>query len=441
MSGVDTIFARATPPGRAAIAVLRLSGSRSGEVLALLAGGLPAPRSASLRRLADPATAEVLDQALVLWFPGPASYTGEDCVEFHLHGGSAVISAVSETLMRLGCRPAEPGEFTRRAFVNGKLDLLQAEAVADLIDSETTAQRLQALRQADGALSRLYESWAERATRILAHMEAAIEFEMDDLPTDLAAGARHLAAALGSDIARHLDDGSRGERLREGLSVAILGAPNAGKSSLLNALLGRPAAIVSAQAGTTRDVVEGRLDLGGIPAVIADTAGLRDTTDEVEQEGVRRAQAKGRDADILLLVMPADQLPDTGALRLLAERPDALLVLSKCDLAWGPDLVEGRAAIRTSVRTGSGMEELRAVLAKEAERRAALTEAPAPTRARHRAALNEALDLLHQGSEAQLPEVAAEAFRAALGAIGRLTGRVDVETVLDAVFSEFCIGK
>ena len=312
----DTIFAKASGAGQAAVAVLRLSGPGAGPALAQLAGRLPAPRHASLRRLRCPRSQEVLDQALVLWFPGPQSYTGEDSAELHLHGGAAVVAGVAEALAGLGCRPAEPGEFTRRAFLHGKLDLTQAEAVADLIAAETAAQRRQALRQAEGALATLYGAWTARATRILAHQEAAIEFEMDDLPSDLSAQARREAATLGQEIAAHLDDGNRGERLREGLSIAILGAPNAGKSSLLNALVGRDAAIVSTQAGTTRDVVEVRLDLGGIPAILADTAGLRATQDEIEQEGVRRARRRAEEADLVLAVFAADAAPDTETLAL-----------------------------------------------------------------------------------------------------------------------------
>jgi len=442
MSGeTDTIFAKASGAGQAAVAVVRLSGPRTGDVVGRLARGLPAPRLASLRRLLSPEEREILDQALVLWFPGPRSYTGEDAAELHLHGGAAVIAGVAEALVALGCRPAEPGEFTRRAFLHGKLDLTQAEAIADLIGAETAAQRRQALRQADGALARLYAGWTERATRILAHQEAAIEFEMDDLPSDVAERARADAAALREEIGRHLDDGGRGERLREGLSIAILGAPNAGKSSLLNALLGRDAAIVSARPGTTRDVIEAPLDLGGIPAVLADTAGLRGTTDEIEQEGVRRARARGGEADLVLAVFAADAPPDAETLALIAARPEALVVASKCDLAPPPERIAGRAALATSTRTGAGLAELRAHLASMAEQRAGLTEAPLLTRARHRAALAEAVARLAEAQAAPLPELAAESCRGAVLALGRLTGRVGVEDVLDIVFGDFCIGK
>ncbi len=437
----DTIFAKASGAGQAAVAVLRLSGPGSGPALAQLAGRLPAPRHASLRRLRCPRSQEVLDQALVLWFPGPQSYTGEDSAELHLHGGAAVVAGVADALASLGCRPAEPGEFTRRAFLHGKLDLTQAEAVADLIAAETAAQRRQALRQAEGALSSLYGAWTARATRILAHQEAAIEFEMDDLPSDLSAQARQEAAALGQEIATHLDDGGRGERLREGLSIAILGAPNAGKSSLLNALVGRDAAIVSPQAGTTRDVVEVRLDLGGIPALLADTAGLRTARDEIEQEGIRRARHRAEEADLILAVFAADAAPDDETLALAAARPDAVIVAAKADLAPVPALIAGRAPLPTSTRTGEGLAALKAALAEAAERRAGLADAPTLTRARHRAALTEAAARLAEAASAPLPELAAEAYRGAVLALGRLTGRVGVEDVLDVVFGDFCIGK
>jgi tRNA modification GTPase len=437
----DTIFARASGAGQAAVTILRLSGGSTAAVVARLAGALPAPRRASVRWLRCPETAEALDHALLLWFPAPGSYTGEDAAELHLHGGSAVLAGVCDALVALGCRPAEPGEFTRRAFLHGKLDLTQAEAIADLVAAETAAQRSQALRQADGALSRLYGAWTARAARLLAHQEAAIEFEMDDLPSNLGADARDGAAALAGEIAAHLDDGHRGERLREGLSVAIVGAPNAGKSSLLNALAGREAAIVSARPGTTRDVVECRFDLGGVPAILADTAGLRQTTDEIEQEGVRRARARASEADLLLAVFAADASPDAETLALVGTMPEAILVATKCDLADPPALIAGRPPIPTSARTGSGLAELRTAMTGLAARRAGLTEAPLLTRSRHRAALTEAVARLGEGVAAPLPELAAEAYREAVQALGRLTGRVGVEDILDIVFGDFCIGK
>jgi tRNA modification GTPase len=437
----DTIFARASGAGAAAVAVLRISGPSAGRVLCALAGPLPDPRRASLRTLRGAGADDILDRALVLWFPGPHSYTGEDSCELQIHGGAAVLADVTEALVSLGCRPAEAGEFTRRAFLHGRLDLTQAEAIADLISAETSAQRRQALRQAEGALGQLYGAWTARASRMLAHQEAAIEFAMDDLPTDLDDAARRSAAALADEIGRHLDDERRGEKLRDGISVAILGAPNAGKSSLLNALAERDAAIVSAQPGTTRDVVECRLILAGIPVTLADTAGLRSTGDEIEREGVRRARSWAEAADVLIAAFAADAAPDEPTLALLAARPDALVVMTKSDLAEPAAPLPDRDFLATSVRLGTGLATLKAELARRAEQRAGTADAPAITRARHRAALTEALGLLTEARGARQPEIAAESYRGAVRALGRLTGQVDVEDVLGIVFADFCIGK
>ncbi len=428
-----TIFALATGAGRAAVAVLRVSGPEAGRVLAALAGPLPEPRRASLRTLRH--KNEALDRALVLWFPGPASYTGEDSAELHLHGGPAVVAAVGEALVALGARPAEPGEFTRRAFLHGRLDLTEAEGIADLIAAETEAQRRQALRQAEGGLSARLGGWAAALMRLLARQEAFIEFEEEDLPGDLDARVAEEAGVLRAEMAALLAEGVRGERLREGVAVAILGAPNAGKSALLNALAGREAAIVSARAGTTRDVVEVRLVLAGVPVTLADTAGLRETVDEIEAEGVRRALARAEAADLRLLVFPADASPDPSTLALRG--PSALVVGSKADL--GPVAVAG--ALPVSARSGAGMEALRAALEAEVAARAGLAAAAGLTRPRHRAAVREAVEWLARLDGAGLPELRAEALRGALSALGRLTGRIGVEQVLDLVFSEFCIGK
>lgn len=439
MSDTDTIFALATGAGRGAIAVLRVSGAASGPILRAMASTLPKARQASLRRLRAVPGGEVLDQALVLWLPGPASYTGEDSAELHLHGGPAVIAAVAGALASLGARPAEAGEFTRRAFLNGRMDLTAAEGIADLIAAETQAQRRQALRQADGALARLLEGWAEQLIRLLAHQEAAIEFADDDLPSDLGQRARAGAAALRAEVASHLAEDSRGERLREGVVVAILGAPNAGKSSLLNALAGREAAIVSARAGTTRDVVEVRLVLAGVPVTLADTAGLRDAADEIEQEGIRRARRRAEEADLVLAVFAADTPPDASTLAWV--RPGTLVVANKVDLAPAPGLIGGVAPLALSARTGAGLDAVRMRLEAEAVRLAGTGDAALLTRPRHRAALSEAATWLAQAEEAALPELVSESLRAALRALGLLTGRVGVEDILDVVFGEFCIGK
>jgi tRNA modification GTPase len=431
----DTIFAPASGAGRAAITLVRVSGRQTAEMVRRLAGRLPEPRVASLRRLRG-ADGDVLDRALVLWFPGPASYSGEDCAELHLHGGRAVLRAVAEALVALGCRPAEPGEFTRRALLNGRLDLTEAEGIADLIGAETEAQRVQALRQAEGALSRRLASWSGRIAALLAWQEAAIEFAEDGVPSDLDARARGGAAALRAEMASGLAEGARAERLRDGVAVAILGAPNAGKSSLLNALAGREAAIVSARAGTTRDVVEVAVELAGVPVVLADTAGLRETGDEIEAEGVRRALARAEAADLRLAVFAADAEPDAATLGLLGG-PGTIAVVNKVDLAT-PGV---NGAVAVSARTGAGLDALRARLAEEVAARAGLTEAAALTRPRHMAALAEAAAALAEAEAAPLPEIAAEGLRAALAAVGRITGRVGVEEILDRVFGEFCIGK
>ncbi|WP_426959952.1 tRNA uridine-5-carboxymethylaminomethyl(34) synthesis GTPase MnmE [Muricoccus radiodurans] len=433
------MFALATAPGRSAVAVVRLSGQRTGAVVTAMAGRLPKPRRASLRRLRAE-NGDVLDEALVLWFPAPGSYTGEDSAELHLHGGPAVVAGVLDAVTCLGARPAEPGEFTRRAVLNSRLDLTMAEGIADLIAAETTAQARQALRQAGGELGVLCDGWSERVTRMLAHQEAEIEFAEEGLPSDLEMGVRAGASALAQEVAAHLADSAAGERVRLGLDVAILGAPNAGKSSLLNALVGREAAIVSARAGTTRDVVEARMILAGLPATLADTAGLREAGDEIEAEGVRRALHRGEGADLVLAVLAVDAEPDPPTLALLARR-SCIVIASKTDLGPAPVSLAGQPVIAISARTGAGIADLRARLEAEANALAPLAEAALLTRPRHRAALAEAVSWLREAAEDRMPEIRAEALRAARQALGRLTGRVGAEEVLDQVFAEFCIGK
>jgi tRNA modification GTPase len=391
-----------------------------------------------LRRLRAP-DGETLDHSLVLWFPGPASYTGEDAAELHLHGGRSIIAGAIDALAVAGLRQAEPGEFTRRAFLHGKMDLTAAEAIADLIAAETAAQRRQALHQADGGLARLYGGWAERLARLLAHQEAAIEFAEDGLPTDLDAKARAGAGELRAEIEAHLADARRGELLREGLVFAIIGAPNAGKSSLLNALVGREAAIVSARAGTTRDIVEARLDLAGVPVTLSDTAGLREAADEIEAEGIKRAERRAHEAQLVITLFAADQPPDSETLRWIG--PEALVLVNKCDLAPAPAMIAGVPAIAISARQGTGLDALRDRLAEVALRLTGAGQGNQLTRPRHRAALTEASALLAEAEEASLAELTAEALRAALFALGRLTGRVGVEEILDIVFRDFCIGK
>ncbi|KAA0575587.1 tRNA uridine-5-carboxymethylaminomethyl(34) synthesis GTPase MnmE [Azospirillum sp. Sh1] len=443
-----TIYALATAPGRSGVAVVRISGPQAGSALMALTGRTPpAPRRAVLTKLRDPRTGDALDDALVLRFTAPASFTGEDVVELHLHGGRAVVTGVIEALAILpGLRLAEPGEFTRRAFENGKLDLTEAEAVADLIDAETTAQRRQALRQMEGALGKLYDGWRERLTRALAHIEADIDFAEDDLPGGVADAVRPVIAGLADEIATHLDDGGRGERLREGLHIAIVGAPNAGKSSLLNALARRDAAIVSARAGTTRDIIEVHLDLGGYPVILADTAGLREAAaDEVEEEGIRRARDRAARADVKVAVFDATTLPDLDPATLDLIDADTVVVFNKTDLATDgnlrPDLSPIVAPTLVSAHTGAGLKALEEKLTAFSADRLAIGSAPSLTRARHRAALMECRESLLRALDAPLPELAAEDVRLASRALGRITGRVDVEDLLDVIFRDFCIGK
>jgi tRNA modification GTPase len=435
---IDTIFAPATATGRAAIALLRLSGPRSGDAVLTLTGNMPPPRSARRTRFVDPATGETLDDGLVLWFPGPNSATGEDVAEFHLHGSRAVLAAVMGVLGRLGLRLAEPGEFTCRAFHNGKLDLLQAEAIADLVEAETEAQRRQARRQLDGELGGLYRGWRDRLTRVLAHLEAAIDFPDEDLPVEIEKLILGEAERLIAEIESHLDDGHRGERLRDGIMVAIIGPPNAGKSSILNRIAQRDAAITSPVAGTTRDIVEVAIDLRGYPVVLADTAGLRDSDDLVEQEGLRRALRRAKEAEIRLFVFDAGS-SDQARGAVPWPGPDTILVANKIDLVPARrDLPD--AALPISALTGEGIEALLLALGGRVAEGYRI-EAPVLTRTRHRQALEDTAASLNRALAAPLPELRAEDFRLALRSLGRITGSVDVEDLLDVIFRDFCIGK
>lgn len=439
----DDIFALASGPGRNAIAVYRLSGRAAGETLQkLLGGGLPPARRALLRRLLAHDGA-IIDQALVLWFPAPQSFTGEDVVELHLHGGRAIANALIETLTSWGWRPAEPGEFTQRAFEAGKLDLTQAEAIADLVAADTEAQRRQALTQLEGALGALYEGWRQRLLAAQAHLEAAIDFAEEDLPADLMQRSRVSLAELGREIADHLADGGRGELLRDGMRIALLGVPNAGKSSLFNILAGRDAAIVSPLAGTTRDVIETTLDIGGYKILLADTAGLRQGDGPIEIEGVRRARLEADKADIRLVLLDGAAWPECDPESLALAQQNALLVLNKSDLLAQdpPDHLNGQAMIAISTRSGAGIEQLWSCLRAMVEARLAPGDTPSLTRMRHRLALQEAAESLARATQEILPELVAEDVRGASHALGRITGHVDVEAMLDIIFRDFCIGK
>lgn len=441
MSQAGTIYALSSAQGRAGVAVVRVSGPEAGKALHTLAGSGNFPaRKAVLATLRDD-HGEAIDRALVLWFPGPGSFTGEDVAEFHVHGGRAVVEAVLAALGRVpGLKPAEPGAFTRRAVENGKFDLTGAEALADLIEAETEAQRRQALRQYDGVLAALYDGWRARLIQASAWAEAVIDFSEEEIPDGVRAEARQVMEEILKEIQRHLNDSHRGEIVREGLYLTMIGQPNSGKSTLVNALAKRDVAIVSETAGTTRDVIEVRMDLGGYAVTLADTAGLREAAGAIEAEGVRRALARAEAADIVVLVLDGTAGNPFSGIPAEARAKADLAVWNKTDLPF-PIPREG---LRISARTGAGLPELiEALTGLVRERLAGAGEAPVLTRARHRYALEEAADALARALQAPLdaPELMAEDMRLALRALGRITGRVDVEELLDVIFRDFCIGK
>jgi tRNA modification GTPase len=469
MSAVrTTIFALSSAPGRAAVAVFRVSGPAAGELLDRLASPRPKPRAAALRRVRAPGEVEPFDEALVLWLPGPRSETGEDMAELHVHGGRAVAAAATAALVAAGAIPARPGEFARRAFEAGRLDLTQAEAVADLVDAETEGQRRQAMRQMQGALGASYDRWRSALLDVIARVEVVIDFPDEG---DVAAAAgRGLAAEtaalldrLAAEMDSHLADAHRGERVRDGFHVAILGATNVGKSSLLNRLARRDAAIVADVPGTTRDVVEVHLGLVGQLVVLADTAGLAEAGrgrkdmigDAIEAEGVRRALARAADADLRLGVVDAERPETVMALTGLLRGGD-LIWINKTDAA-APDAAESMIrspiqrfhveppieALAGSAVSAAGIESLEAALASRVAALAGSTEAAPLTRVRHRLAVERAREALRRARPrlADAAELAAEDLRLAARALGEITGRVDVEEILDRVFAGFCIGK
>lgn len=451
-ASADTIFARASGAGKAGVAVFRLSGPQAHSIFKKLAGKRIDNRIASFVTVRDPETGAVIDRGLAILFAAPKSYTGEDVAELHLHGSRAVEAALYEALTKACARPAEAGEFTLRALRNGKLDLAQAEALADLIDSETTLQRMQALGQLEGRLSEAAEGWRRGLIEIMAPLEADIDFpDEGDVPAAVAARAGPAIQNLKEALTAFLNQSVRARRIREGVSIAVIGPPNAGKSSLVNALAGSDVAIVSDIAGTTRDVLETRLDLGGIVAAIADTAGIRGMAgDVIEEEGIKRARARAEKADIRVLVIdPAEASPEAAAPLIALLNPGDFLIRSKADLAGGLAARSGTAipapagvsALEVSVKTGAGMEALVAALAEAVG--ASGADGPALTRARHVAAVEEALAALSRAeiNIARAPELAAEDARLAARALGKITGAVGIEDVLGEIFSSFCIGK
>ena len=463
----DTIIALASGAGRAGVAVIRISGPGSAGLLRSMTRverivsretSLPEPRRATTRTLRD-AEGGFLDEALVLWMPGPHSYTGEDVVELHVHGGPAVIEAVTQSALRTRlCRIADPGEFTRRAFDAGRMDLTQAEAIGDLIDAETEGQRRQAGRLYQGEAARVFEGWRGLLITAMAALEASIDFpDESDIPGEIDLTALAPIEALAADLEQALGDAGRLASVREGFRIAILGPPNAGKSSLMNRLARREAAIVSPIAGTTRDVVEVRLVLSGFPVWVADTAGLREAQDAIEAEGVRRALTRAEEADLRIWVSDASAPTEGGNVsretsagggrsRLGQVRPGDIRVFNKADLVERapPDAGDEDVFVVSAV-SGAGLDALERQLAQVVRQRLEADEAPLVTRARHRELVEEALAAVERGLEAARTgigaELVSEDLRLAARALGRITGSIDAEDLLDRIFSQFCVGK
>jgi len=449
---MSTIFALATPASRSGVAIFRISGSLASDTLKQLGCiNLLSPRVASLRRLTRHDNNEALDEALVLWFPAPQSFTGEDVAELHVHGSLAVIHDITQYLSSLpGLRLANPGEFSRRAFDNGRMDLTQIEGLADLIDAESSLQRKQALRQMDGELEKLYSRWREELITILALMEAYIDFPDEDIPLEITEQIKRDVESLLHSLTKHASD-PRGKSLREGLYIAIIGAPNAGKSSLLNLLAKRDVAIVSDIAGTTRDTIEVHLDINGYPITLADTAGLRESDNVIEKEGVKRARQKAQHADCRLCIFDAETLesPPIDILNLVDD--SSLVIINKSDrlsnsqIPTIEQLPSSKVPLLISATTGEGLDELLGAIGSLAEKYMHPGNDPVFTRERHRVALNNTSEslkqFLHNISTNSPIELCAEDLRHAAHTLGRITGRIDVEDLLDKIFSSFCIGK
>ena len=452
-STTETIFALSSAAGKAGVSIIRVSGSKALSSLKTLTPSHSAPtiRKTKLVTLRNPETKAPIDKAMIIYFEGPHSFTGEDVVEYHCHGSPAVIKELLEALGKLeDHRLAQHGEFTRRAFDNGRMDLTEAEAIADLIDAETLYQKEQALMQMDGALSNLYNGWAEELTKSLAYIEAIIDFPDEDVPDTETAKAKPAIEKLSIEIMAHLNDGRRGERLRDGIKIAIIGAPNAGKSSLVNALSQREIAIVSDMAGTTRDVIDVHLNIAGFPVILSDTAGLRpdqigtDGHDKIEAEGMRRALQAANDADIRILMfdMSLAEL-DNHTTNLINE--NSLIVYNKKDLASKQDAFHVKHNIEPFIISTNDENDLQSFIQGLGifikEKFSVSRETPSLTRERYRQNLEEASEFLSNSLLQDQPELMAQDLRFAIHALGRITGRIDVEDLLDVIFKDFCIGK
>ena len=442
-----TIYALSTGPGVSGIAVVRVSGKEAAEVVKQLTGDdLPVPRVAVLKKLKNSNTNEMIDEGIVLWFPGPNSYTGEDLAEFHVHGSRAVVSALHSSISGIkNCRLAEPGEFTKLAFQNGKINLLKAEGIADLVSAETEIQRKQAVEIMNGKSSDKFTSWRAKLLKILAHVEAKIDFPDEDLPKDILDEIQKTSNQVSKEIEKVLDDQKVGERIREGFKIAIVGPTNAGKSSLLNYLSKRDVAIVSEIAGTTRDVIETHLNLDGYPVVVSDTAGIRESKNEIEKKGIKLALNRAEDADLKLIIVDAKSVDFTSVLKELIDE-NAILVVNKSDLIAGNINKELKKHdhILVSIKNNLNLDKLILKIKKKLENKFISYGDILITRERHRQHLEQCISHLKNfknknGSEDY--DKAAEDLRLATRHLGMIVGKVDVEEILGSIFNDFCIGK
>lgn len=439
-----TIFALSTAHGKAGIAIIRISGPHSLAILKALGyRGAPSPRTLTLHSfITPPPLTECIDRGVFVYFPAPHSFTGEDVVELHLHGGPAVVQKMLDTLGEMAnTRLAEPGEFSKIAFRNGKMDLTEAEGIADLIDAETDAQRAQALKQACGHMHHQFMAWREQVLTALAHLEAYIDFPEEDIPDAVYSELKETVESLLQECQQCLQDHHIGERIRDGIQVAIVGPPNAGKSSLLNAIAKRDVAIVSHLKGTTRDVIEVRMDMLGLPVILSDTAGIRESSDVIEREGITRARQRAEEADVILAVSEwSESAPDVD---FYAEWPPerTLAVCNKIDAAKHYVAETAFDLHMVSTKTGQGLDTLLEALATRIQNRYHTAEAPLITRARHRVEVERATECLSRFLEIDTLELQCEELRHAAKSIGRITGHIAVDDVLDTIFRSFCIGK
>ena len=442
-----TIYALSTGPGISGIAIVRVSGEDTKKVIKLLTNAeLPKPRVATLRKINKINTSELIDEGIILWFPGPESYTGEDMAEFHIHGSKAVIDALHHSISKIeNCRLAEAGEFTKLAFQNGKINLLKAESIADLISAETEIQRQQAIKIMNGKSADKFNSLREKLLKILSHVEAKIDFPDEDLPEDILKNIKKISNEVILNIKKILDDQKVGERIREGFKIAIIGPTNAGKSSLLNHLSNRDVAIVSEIAGTTRDVIETHLNIDGYPVVVSDTAGIRDSKNEIEKKGIKLALDKAENADLKLIVIDAKSIDFKGVLKELMDE-NAILVVNKSDLLK-EDLnseIKNYEHVLISVKNNLNLEDLILKIKNKLKNKFITSEDILITRARHRQHLEQSLNYLknfEEKNEAEDFDKAAEDLRLATRHLGMIVGKVDVEEILGSIFNDFCIGK